>query len=697
MAFPSWQPQFPQPSFVSPPAAPRPEFVYKPLDVSANGTSWIRLLKVDLPRVCMAPNMFRFPSPGGEPLAVQLEAHCLDNHVRQYSALSYCWGNRTDKVQITCNSCSLQIGRNLYNALVVLRNRQARSFPDQPLYLWADAICINQSDSTEKNRQVPLMREIYQRAQQVLVWLGESRYDSELAVPIIPTLAAALQAGQGLSAQTMTPQDWARLGFTKNMRELKMQIRGLYRMLMRDWFSRAWVIQEYAVAKSARFLIGPYELEDMQIIAAISFLAASDTDSAINCPWRGNDTLLLHSVKAEQQAGLKAPLMVLLQRYHQSQATLCEDKIFALCGLAADAGPGPQGLNIYIDYESTQPETLYKELAVNFLRRDRSLDIVSLAGVHNPLLPIGVEERDAHRLDGLPSWVPDWHMPDGTFSIQHLEMGLVNRTNDPQSVMQPGHGRNGPNYAFDITLTEFHASGNTTYNPKFTKDGNGLILRGTFFDTLCVLGFPHVEQLPIPQEWWKDTPLCEDYNRTFRSMDRVANWVETIGGESAPPYFNGESMLDVLWQTMLGGHYIRGFDQERKDFYDWYNGTGTARNLCQQLRTRPYLRTAALTAYNAYKLVTGGFGVSWSFMGRTQGTTSNKSVFRTSSRDNPYVGLAPRGSRVGDWVVIFEGGNVPFIAHQRGSSWEIVGACYVHGCMQGQVFDSASCVDIVIV
>jgi hypothetical protein len=41
--------------------------------------------------------------------------------------------------------------------------------------LWLDAICINQEDNAEKSIQVPLMRQIYQQASQVCVYLGEAK------------------------------------------------------------------------------------------------------------------------------------------------------------------------------------------------------------------------------------------------------------------------------------------------------------------------------------------------------------------------------------------------------------------------------------------------------------------------------------------------------------------------------------------
>lgn len=41
-----------------------------------------------------------------------------------------------------------------------------------PRKLWADAICINQDDFTERAQQVTTMPLIYQHAKRVVIWLG---------------------------------------------------------------------------------------------------------------------------------------------------------------------------------------------------------------------------------------------------------------------------------------------------------------------------------------------------------------------------------------------------------------------------------------------------------------------------------------------------------------------------------------------
>jgi hypothetical protein len=53
--------------------------------------------------------------------------------------------------------------------------------------LWIDSTCINQDDNDEKNEQVRVMRDIYQKEHQVIVWLGD-RYDANMAVGLLEEL-----------------------------------------------------------------------------------------------------------------------------------------------------------------------------------------------------------------------------------------------------------------------------------------------------------------------------------------------------------------------------------------------------------------------------------------------------------------------------------------------------------------------------
>jgi Heterokaryon incompatibility protein (HET) len=43
------------------------------------------------------------------------------------------------------------------------------------VHFWIDAVCIKQKDEAEKNEQVSMMGEVYQKAQRVVIWLGQSK------------------------------------------------------------------------------------------------------------------------------------------------------------------------------------------------------------------------------------------------------------------------------------------------------------------------------------------------------------------------------------------------------------------------------------------------------------------------------------------------------------------------------------------
>lgn len=61
------------------------------------------------------------------------------------------------------------MGLNLRDALWGLRNIGVTS---SATLVWADAVCIDQMNVLERNKQVKLMGEIYKRAAGVAVWLG---------------------------------------------------------------------------------------------------------------------------------------------------------------------------------------------------------------------------------------------------------------------------------------------------------------------------------------------------------------------------------------------------------------------------------------------------------------------------------------------------------------------------------------------
>lgn len=109
--------------------------------------------------------------PGKEkPLQCDLvETSIDDGQTVQYEALSYAWGSREPTCYVLCENGRIRITLNCQHALEQLREEAIDRI------LWVDAICIDQSSMDERNAQVRIMGDIYDRAQRVIAWLGLPR------------------------------------------------------------------------------------------------------------------------------------------------------------------------------------------------------------------------------------------------------------------------------------------------------------------------------------------------------------------------------------------------------------------------------------------------------------------------------------------------------------------------------------------
>jgi hypothetical protein len=75
------------------------------------------------------------------------------------------------------------ITKSLYEALHAFQTEiQSSSSETIDHFLWADALCINQLDITEKTTQVRRMTQIYTNANSVWAWLGPLELDIQLVI-----------------------------------------------------------------------------------------------------------------------------------------------------------------------------------------------------------------------------------------------------------------------------------------------------------------------------------------------------------------------------------------------------------------------------------------------------------------------------------------------------------------------------------
>ncbi|OCL14346.1 hypothetical protein AOQ84DRAFT_272634, partial [Glonium stellatum] len=96
---------------------------------------------------------------------IKLSIFGSQDYFSHYVALSYVWGcpNKTRTVWI--DGTSLEITVNLFSVLCDIRDKT------RPLFLWADGICINQSNDSEKEMQIGIRGEIYASALHTIIYL----------------------------------------------------------------------------------------------------------------------------------------------------------------------------------------------------------------------------------------------------------------------------------------------------------------------------------------------------------------------------------------------------------------------------------------------------------------------------------------------------------------------------------------------
>lgn len=135
------------------------------------------------------------PSSADEPLSGHLRVEQLGAATVSHEALSYEWGSpdknhtfhiiRDGDSNGDSQSQALRITESLHNALLDLRGHQPQGphpMPAAPRVIWADGICINQDDVSERGQQVALMGEIYRTASRVVTYIGPESEGSDVAI-----------------------------------------------------------------------------------------------------------------------------------------------------------------------------------------------------------------------------------------------------------------------------------------------------------------------------------------------------------------------------------------------------------------------------------------------------------------------------------------------------------------------------------
>ncbi|KAJ4169008.1 hypothetical protein NW754_010940 [Fusarium falciforme] len=558
------------------------------------------------------------PSKGHE-IATSDNLVCdIDEHVRgdcpPYTALSYVWATPESKKEyILANGIKVQISQTVENALRRLRFRQ------KPRWLWVDQLCINQIDETEKSHQVHQMHSIYSDADQVISWLGTGDEKSDLICRLMRDTGRAIRQRDIEALKKLYGEDGSV--------DLAAAKEALHGFCERRYWTRLWVLQEFAVGRRVAVACGNWIVKSDLITATLWAVDIIQRHSRKK-PIEGLDIIrknyefvfesrlisyvynlftrraLFRPPSSDTQSSYADPLLKVIATslslevdYNSVYSSDPRDRVFALLNLAADK----DHFDTFPDY-SMSVEEVYKEAARKMLLQG---DIDVLLYCQTP-----------RKIKSLPSWVPDWEM-----EVRH-------------PCAQPPWS------------TSFEASGGQTSTPTFPSE-DLVTLEGIYIDTIKETG-----------ETW-DPNWLEKVDKAA-----VASYVESIRGfcDRSPRIHVGRegaetsriAILDgTLWFTSV-------------PYSEW--GTECAAAVDELLQS-------PASGHESTKIDT--------WYSRTLLRLHTRRAFLTSTG---YVGVGPLDTRVGDEVCVFIGGNAAYLVRpEENELHSLVGEAYVHGVMYGEL------------
>lgn len=576
-----------------------------------------------------------------------------------YQAISYTWGTEEPTCSISLNGYVFKVRPNVYE---LLNNR--RSWTNTPV-LWIDSICINQEDTSERNSQVPLMKEIYERATDVLIWLGTAS-DAGLAVRQIATLYLQTNAVDHTASLDGTIRKlWDR---QKRSRFNDASLRALAEMFSHNYWERTWIVQEIAAAARLSVCYGGYSVSWESYQRVVNFFADSTRGEAmllLASPASVGSSLSglinvpgMERMRRAYARGERRRLDTLLRAHIKYKAKDPRDKIYALQGISRD----PQA--VVVDYDREVGD-VYLDAACYLLKQETLVDTLQYAGIGwNPVA------LDPPGPITTPSWVPNWSQPRTLESLACSGANYKTSSWDRASIALYPDNIISPLGVIIDELVDFTAP----FSPSTTAPAESRLIAGEdFYRRATQLYFEAVQLAkekgadPYP---YTSQPLSEAIWRTL-VCDRKGQV------HPAPASVQADLEFWVGWATRLqsfSAELIKRADSltqtDITDTQEWQQRVDAD---ISQLRP-PQHSDDPVAARRALE-VTACLGAF--FFER-----------RFCMSKTGYLAIVPPLSQAGDVIAVIHGAETPFVLRPLGRRWmgyTLVGECYTHGLMRGEV------------
>ncbi|KAH7011514.1 heterokaryon incompatibility protein-domain-containing protein [Ilyonectria destructans] len=339
-------------------------------------------------------------------LRLTTEVRKIEDAEGDYAAMSYVWGDPTETSTIHVDRHEFAATKNLVASLHHLRQLLRG---EETLPLWIDAICINQGDVEERNAQVSMMKQIYEKSILVISWLGEVgasglKYLDELA----DWVHGQPDEPRSESSQTRP------ISFKIHVKERFQEMKDAARIVANPYWMRVWTVQEYTSPRLGFFLCGNSWMDKSKLTPSLqAYLQAlralrAGYEKAPNgnaffvdiTIWEVEKVIQRYKLsyaraasESEMIDGIKRfTVMSMLLKFRDLRATNPLDKVFAPLCMVLEEHELAQ--SIPVDYSSSVRK-IFTRVAVSCMK--------------SPEWPFGILELCRFGVaSDLPSWVPDW-------------------------------------------------------------------------------------------------------------------------------------------------------------------------------------------------------------------------------------------------------------------------------------------------
>jgi hypothetical protein len=521
------------------------------------------------------------------------------------------------------------VRENLFQALRHLRDETTK------VTLWNDAICINQNDDKEKERQIAMMSDIYNSAYQVSIWLGDTSEKSDMAMDFIREVVQ-LDMHQELFRRDDSPHKWD----------------ALFELMRSRWFSRRWVIQELALARSAIVYCGKKMVHWNDFSDAVSIFRDKLGDvqagfretprhfkldkDKLNVIEAMGASVLVNALtdllrKSEDGAVVERALGLdyLVSTLVSFDVTDPRDTIYALLAIARD---NPQN-----QLKPSQKKNLlevYTEFIKHCVVTSKSLDMICRhwAPARATLPPAANKPLQKLKMQKtiLPSWVRQ--LDDSAFGTP--EKIFRGRRNADSLVGDPRR----PNYSASGHIRAEAIFG-TKSLLRTEEQGTRASLTETFDGSLTVKGLalgeiislsPRIISGIIPQE-----------------ALQMSGWGYSLKEDDLPT----DKLPDRLWRTLVAG---RGLDGQRPP--GWYKRACLYSLQREDNSGDIHIRDLIDADGSPEQMV--------QYLKRVQNVVWNRKIFK-AGENGELFGLASRKVEIGDLVCILHGCSVPVVLRKH--------------------------------